>query len=188
MKKAAVLLAPGFEEGEALFVIDILRRAGITCDAVSTDGTPTVTGSHNITVVPDKALDAAIYEYDMLILPGGMPGSENLKNNTSVVEAVKAFDRNPDQYVAAICAAPMVLAEAGITTGRRLTSFPGEKFDRMFSDADYLQDLVVIDDSGHLITSRGPATTMTFAYTLVDLLGGDSAPLKEGMLYNLLMK
>ena len=77
----------------------------------------------------------------------------------------------------------MVLQKAGITKGRTLTSYPGGKYRKLFVDSDYREDIVVID--GHLITSRGPATTLPFAYAIIDALGGDSAPLKEGMLYHM---
>lgn len=185
MKKVAVLLATGFEEGEALFVVDILRRADIRCDAVSMDGQPQVTGSHAITVIADRVLDGSIDEYDMIVLPGGMPGAANLKGNAKVLEAVQRFSRNPDKFVAAICAAPMVLAEAGVTHGKRLTSYPGAKYRNLFPDSEYVDAPVVVD--GNLITSRGPATTMPFAFALVDILGGDSAPIREGMLFNYLI-
>ena len=185
MKKVAVLLAPGYEEGEALFLIDILRRGNIECHSVSVDGALEVTGSHNITVKADRVLDAAIMDYDMLVLPGGMPGAENLKNSQKVIDAVQAFDQAPEKYLAAICAAPMILKEAGITKGRKLTSYPADKYRSMFEDAIYLEEMVVVDH--HLITSRGPATTLPFAYALVDILGGDSTPLKNTMLYDMLL-
>jgi protein deglycase len=186
MKKVAVLLAEGYEEGESLFLIDILRRAQIECHSVSVDGNETVTGGHAITAVADRVLDNSIMAYDMIVLPGGLPGADNLKNNLKVIETVQAFDRDPEKYVAAICAAPQVLKEAGITTGRKLTSYPADKYRQMFTDADYRDEIVVVDD--HLITSQGPATTLAFAYTLVDVLGGDSEPLKTKMLYNRLLE
>lgn len=186
MKQVAVLLAPGFEEGEALLTVDILRRAGITCHTLGIDGNPTVTGSHGITVVADKILDDTITGYDMIVLPGGMPGAENLKNSERVIAAVRAFDRDPAKHVAAICAAPMVLKAAGITAGRRLTSYPAEKYIALFDDSSYCDDLVVID--GRMITSRGPATTFAFAFALVDALGGDSAPIRQAMLYDRIAK
>lgn len=185
MKRAAVLLAEGYEEGESLFLIDILRRADIECRSVSVDGTETVTGGHGITVIADRKLDDSIRDYDMLVLPGGMPGAENLRKNPKVIEAVRAFANAPDKYLAAICAAPMVLKEAGVTKGRKLTSYPADKYRAMFEDARYSEEIVVVDD--RLITSRGPATTLPFAFALVDALGGDSAPLKAGMLYTMLL-
>jgi 4-methyl-5(b-hydroxyethyl)-thiazole monophosphate biosynthesis len=183
MKKVAVLLAPGYEEGEALLVIDVLRRGKMECHAVGVAGTTTVTGSHGITVVADRKLDESIMEYDMLVLPGGMPGAENLMNNEKVIAAVRAFDRKPDKFIAAICAAPIVLQAAGVSKGRKLTSYPATEYRRLFADAEYQEEPVVIDN--HLITSRGPATVLPFAYALVDLLGGESEPLKKGMLYQI---
>ncbi len=104
----------------------------------------------------------------------------NMKDDESVIELVKYFDKVPEKFVAAICAAPMVLEKAGIVKGRTITSYPGEKYTALFKEANYVEDIVAIDD--HLITSRGPATTLPFAYALV---GGNSNVLKEGMLYNM---
>ena len=183
MSKAVVLLAPGFEEGEALFIVDILRRADIDCASVSTTERVEVTGGHAITVLADQILDVdELYKTaTMVILPGGLPGADNLKADPRVLELVRRFDADPDKYVAAICAAPMVLKEAGITRGRKLTSYPSEKYRNLFTDADYRDVPVVID--GHLITSQGPATTLAFAYTLAEILGKDTTKLQEGMLY-----
>ena len=183
-KKAAILLATGYEEGEALFIVDVLRRASLTCDIVSVMGTPVVEGSHAIVVQADKMLDETIMDYDMLILPGGLPGATNLRDSTKVIEAVQAFNRE-GKFIGAICAAPMVLQRAGVHKGRTLTSYPGDKYQSLFQDADYREEIVVVD--GNLITSRGPATTLPFAYALVDALGGDSAPLRKGMLFDMLM-
>ncbi|MBN2625109.1 MAG: DJ-1/PfpI family protein [Spirochaetales bacterium] len=185
MKKIAVLLAEGYEEGESLFLIDILRRGKLKCDSISISGDSVVTGGHGISVVADGVLDDSIMNYDMVVLPGGLPGAENLRNSSKVIETVRAFSRDSEKYVAAICAAPMVLSEAGISSGKKLTSYPADKYRDLFADAEYVDELVVID--GHLITGQGPAVTMEFAYTLLDVLGGNSAPLKEGMLYNKLL-
>ena len=106
-----------------------------------------------------------------------------------VIDWVKKFDEEK-KYVAAICAGPMVLKQAGISTGRTLTSYPADKYRDMFADAQYIDDnakmeqMVVTD--GNLITSRAPATTFPFAYKLVEVLGGDAETLKNGMLYNAL--
>lgn len=191
-KKIAVLLANGFEEGEALFVIDILRRAGFVCDGVSVDGEGgVVRGSHGIRVLADAELgeiDPA--SYDMVVLPGGLPGADTLRDCGAVIDWVRAFAADETKKIAAICAAPQVLAKAGITTGRRLTSYPGEKYEKLFADADYVDDntqteeCVVVD--GSLITSRGPGTTLPFAYRLVEELGGDAAGLRRAMQYNAL--
>ncbi len=195
MKKIAVLLADGFEEGEALFVVDILRRAGFACDAVAVER-EIVTGSHGIRTIADRLLSSIGAEerdsYDMVVLPGGQPGSDTLRDSNEVVAWVRDFDAAAERgkYVAAICAAPQVLARAGVSAGRRLTSYPGEKYRKLFADADYVDDnrqteeCVVVD--GNLITSRGPGTTLPFAYRLVEILGGDAAKLRQAMQYNAL--
>lgn len=180
MSKVAVFLAEGFEEGEGLFVIDILRRAGFQCDSVSINK-EMVRGSHGIEVKADKIISDEIKEYDMIVFPGGLPGATNLRDDERVIELVKYFDKAPEKFVAAICAAPIILERAGIIKNRTITSYPGEQYTKLFKEANYVEDIVAIDD--HLITSRGPATTMPFAYALVDALGGDSSKLKEGMLY-----
>ncbi len=189
-KKIAVLLANGFEEGEALFVIDVLRRAGFHCDGVSVQE-EIVHGSHGIRVFADLLLaDADRDSYDMIVLPGGQPGADTLRDNETVAGWVQAFATNPKKFVAAICAAPQVLARAGISAGRRLTSYPAEKYRALFQDANYVDDnrqteeCVVVD--GNLVTSRGPGTTLPFAFRLTELLGGDADKLRQAMQYNAL--
>ncbi|MBO4401468.1 MAG: DJ-1/PfpI family protein [Selenomonadaceae bacterium] len=183
MKKAAIFLADGFEEGEALFTLDIIRRAGITCDSYSIGG-EFVTSSRKITVKADNLLgDKNLAEYDMVILPGGQPGSTNLSKDERVLKIVRSFIGDKNKFVAAICAAPMVLKAAGVSKGRTLTSYPGENFTEMFSDANYVEDELVVQD-GNLITSRAAATCLPFAYKIIDALGGDSEPIKKSMLYD----
>ncbi|MBU3160298.1 DJ-1/PfpI family protein [Clostridium frigoris] len=182
MKKVAVFLAEGFEEGEALFVVDVLRRAEFQCNTVSINE-EMVKGSHGIVVLADKIISDEIKEYDMIVLPGGLPGATNLRDDERVIELVKYFDKAPEKFVAAICAAPMILEKAGIIKGRKITSYPGDENTTLFKDANYVEDIVAVDD--HLITSRGPASVLPFAYTLVDALGGNSTLLKQGMLYNM---
>lgn len=188
-KKAAVLLADGYEEGESLFLADILRRTGVACDTVSIEG-ELVRGCHDMYVKADRIISPDLYdEYDMVIIPGGMPGAANLRDCTLVTDWVRKFDAE-GKYVAAICAGPMVLKEAGISAGRRLTSYPAPKYVEMFSDSDYVDDnaemeqMVVTD--GNLITSRGPATTFPFAFKLAEVLGGNVEAVKQGILYNAL--
>jgi 4-methyl-5(b-hydroxyethyl)-thiazole monophosphate biosynthesis len=188
-KKAAVLLADGYEEGESLFLADILRRTGVACDTVSIEG-ELVRGCHDMYVKADRIISPDLYdEYDMVIIPGGMPGAANLRDCKLVTDWVRKFDEE-GKYVAAICAGPMVLKEAGISAGRRLTSYPAPKYVEMFSDSDYVDDnaemeqMVVTD--GNLITSRGPATTFPFAFKLAEVLGGNVEAVKQGILYNAL--
>ena len=190
VKKAAVLLANGFEEGEALFVVDVLRRAGFRCDTVSVEE-EIVQGSHGIRTIADLLLkDVDRASYDLLVLPGGLPGADTLRDTEAVLSWVRDFAASPDKFVGAICAAPQVLAKAGVAKGHRVTSYPGEKYSSLFADAEYVDDLsqmeecVVVD--GNLITSRGPGTTLPFAYRLVELLGGDADQLRKAMQYEAL--
>ncbi len=182
MKKIAVFLADGFEEIEALTVVDVTRRAGINTDIVSIEG-ELVRSAHNVFVKSDKLFnEEELKNYDMIVFPGGLPGAENLANDERIKKLVKEFN-DEKKYIAAICASPaMVLSAAGIEEDRYITSYPGEDFENMLDKANYVEELVVVDEN--IITSRGPATTLLFAYKIVDLLGGNSEILKEGMLWN----
>ena len=181
MKKIAVILANGFEEIEALSVVDILKRADFTCDMVSI-ADKLVSSTHGIKVEADKLIGEVDKEsYDMIVFPGGQPGANNLAKNSEVVSWVKDFN-DKGKYIAAICAAPLVLAVSEVVKGKRVTSYPDPAFNELFKESIYVEDLVVVD--GNIITSRGPATAIPFAYTLVDKLGIKSDPLKIGMLYS----
>lgn len=177
--KSAVLLANGFEEIEALGVVDILRRADLEVDTVSVNDSVEVVSSRGIKVNADKCFED-MEGYDMLIAPGGA-GAWILRDDPRVTDLFKKYYEE-DKYVAAICAAPMVLGKAGIVKGKNVTSYPGEEIESYLKEGNYLEDAVVVD--GKMITSRGPATAMAFAYKLVDILGKDAESLKEGMLYN----
>lgn len=183
-KKVAILLADGFEEIEAISVVDILRRAGVTCDMVSLGG-ESVNGSHKITVHPDFQFDHATWpDYDMLILPGGLPGADTLRDDPRVIALVKDFAKTPGKYLAAICAAPQVLAKADVVRGKKVTSYPATPYQEALESAgaEYLDNpKVVIDEN--LITSRGPATAPDFAFAVLAALGSDLTSLKSGMLY-----
>lgn len=162
MKKALVLLAPGFEEIEAVTIIDILRRAQIKVTVASLQQ-DLVTGSHDITIKPDIFYrDVDHNDFDILILPGGLPGSINLKNDPLVLNWIKTrFEGG--QKLAAICAAPTVFHAAGITDNLKITSHPSEK--NVFLSSDYSADSVVVN--GSVITSRGVGTAIDFALELV---------------------
>ena len=169
MKRVLVPLAEGFEEVEAVTIIDILRRAGIDVVVASLAG-GTVTGSHGIRLSADTPLAAlAEQEFDMVALPGGMPGAEHLKKDPRIAEIVRRL-HSKGRPVAAICAAPMVLAAAGVLDGRRATSYPGFLDDAAKSTV--VGDAVVVDRG--VITSRGPGTALDFALALVEELAGPS--------------
>lgn len=167
MPKVLVPLAQGCEEIEAVTVIDILRRAGITVVSAGLDNQP-VRASRGVALVPDTTLDAALHEsFDMIVLPGGQPGTNNLKADARVIKLLQQMAQQ-GKYVAAICAAPSVLASAGLLDGKRATSFPSSLDG--FHNIE-LQAAAVVED-GRLITSRGPGTAMDFALTLVERLAG----------------
>ena len=167
MPKVLVPLAQGCEEIEAVTIIDILRRAGIEVISAGLDAHP-VRASRGTVLVPDTTLDAALkQEFDMVVLPGGQPGTNNLKADARIIGLLQHMTQQ-GKHVAAICAAPSVLASAGLLDGKRATSFPGslDGFAKV-----QLQTTAVVED-GKLITSRGPGTAMDFALTLVERLAG----------------
>lgn len=176
--KFACLLANGFEETEAITVVDCLRRAGIIVDLVSINEI-NVKGSHGITVVADK-LFIEMEDYDGIFLPGGQPGSTNLGNDERVLELVRYY-ANKDKWISAICAAPTVLAKAGILDGKQLTSYPTSNENGVFDNAIYLEDLVVVD--GKLITSRAMGTAIHLGLKLVQILGYDANKLSNSILF-----
>jgi len=168
LKKVLVYLAPGFEEIEAVTIIDLLRRANIEV-TVAGINEKVVTGSHGITVISDISLEQVDpAEYDYLVLPGGQPGTNNLKNNTKVLESIKNFMQD-NKLIGAICAAPTVLFQAGILEKRRITSYPSEK--AVFTSAVYEESSVVKD--GNIITSRGVGTAIDFTLDLIGEIKGD---------------
>ncbi|MTB65007.1 DJ-1 family protein [Streptococcus sp. zg-86] len=177
MKKVAVVLANGFEEIEALTPVDVLRRASIECDMIGLTGKE-VEGSHGITVQADKIFTGDLTDYDLVVLPGGLPGSTNLRDHGELLQALQALAAS-GKYLAAICAAPIVLDRAGLLQGRRYTCYPGKEAD--IDSGHHVNETVVVD--GNIITSRGAGTSLAFAYTLVDLLGGDGAGLAKAMVY-----
>lgn len=172
MARVLVPLAEGFEEIEAVTVVDLLRRAGIEVHTASLDG-PRVTGSHGIALMADIALDAALADdYDMIVLPGGMPGAEHLKNDPRVISLLRRFAAE-GRYTAAICAAPSVLAHAGLLEERAATSFPGVLNANSAPGIRLRDEAVVVD--GKVVTSRGAGTAMEFGLALVGLLEGAEA-------------
>jgi len=169
MTRVLVPLATGFEELEAVTVVDLLRRAGIEVVTAGLTGGP-VTASRGTVVVPDTDLDAALAgSYDMVVLPGGLPGADHL-NADPRIQAVLRKMAAEEKYTAAICAAPKVFATAGLLAGRRATAFPGvlEKLEL----TDVALDTAPVVQDGRVITSRGPGTAMDFALTLIELLAG----------------
>ena len=167
MARVLVPLAPGFEEIEAVTIIDILRRANVEVTGAGTADGPIV-GSRRVPIIPDTTLDTvAGSRFDMIVLPGGGEGTANLRRDPRVTALVKDQAARGG-YVAAICAAPTVLADAGLLDRKRVTSYPS--YQSEFPASDYRTDRVVID--GRLITSRSPGTALEFALVLVERLVG----------------
>ncbi|MBQ0083790.1 MAG: DJ-1/PfpI family protein [Clostridiales bacterium] len=173
-----VFLAEGFEEMEALSPVDILRRAGIECKTVGVTG-KTVAGSHGIPVTADILPEEIDYSLlSGVILPGGMPGAENLEKSQSVIRAVKFADEN-DKLIAAICAAPYILGKLGILNGRKATCFDG--FEKYFDGGEYTENPVETD--GNVITAFGAGAALLFALEIVKKIKGHTAAQKlyDGM-------
>jgi 4-methyl-5(b-hydroxyethyl)-thiazole monophosphate biosynthesis len=167
MPTVCVLLAEGFEEIEAVTIIDVLRRADIDVATVGVSGIE-VTGSHGITIHADRTLSADSDDaWDLVVLPGGMPGASNLRDDARV-QALLHAQHDCGGRVAAICAAPIALAKAGLLEGRTATSYPS--FANQLGGVRYSEDSVVVDE--RITTSRGPATAMRFALELVAQLCG----------------
>jgi len=167
MKSALILFADGSEELEAVTVINILRRGGVNVTVAGLHA-GALRGARGTVLQPDTTLDEALaHEYDMVVLPGGQPGANNLKADARVIKLVQGM-ASGGRYVSAICAAPAVLATAGLLDGKRATSFPGalDTFSKVSR-----QTQAVVED-GKLITSRGPGTAMDFALTLLERLTG----------------
>jgi len=175
-----VPLADGFEEVEAVSIIDVLRRAGIPVIVASVSGAESVRGAHGLDVGTDKPLtDVPATDVAMVALPGGMPGSVNLAESAVVLNLVRQVWKDGG-LVAAICAAPLALHAAGILRGRRVTAYPSVR-DKL-TDAIYTDTNVERD--GRLVTGKGPGVALAFSLALVAALGKDEAAdqLREAML------
>ena len=186
MAKIYVFLANGFEEIEALAPVDILRRGGQEVITVSVSGTLWAESSHGITVKADTLFEECDFsDADMLLLPGGMPGSLNLNSHEGLRLALLAH-AELGRRIGAICAAPMVLGSLGLLKGRRATCSPG--FEVYLDGADYTGELVTID--GNIITGEGPGASLPYAYRILSFFVGDDAvhALQKKMQYLHLME
>lgn len=162
MARVLVPLAQGCEELEAITIVDLLRRAEIEVTTAGLDDRPVV-ASRKTTIIPDMTLDEAMEEdFDMIVLPGGMPGADNLDNDPRVHSLLKSM-AGSGKFVGAICAAPKVLLNAGLLEGKQATSYPGF-LDESTGEA--------VECDGKIITSRAAGTAMDFALTLIEQLVG----------------
>lgn len=186
-KKVYQFMADGFEDIEALIPVDVLRRGGVDIKTVSINGSNIVESAHGVQMVADvlfEDVEDQLADADLLMLPGGMPGAENLNAHEGVKKAlVRQFEAG--KMVAAICAAPLVLGGLGILKGKRATCYPG--FESTLEGAEYTHDLWTTD--GNVTTGEGPAAALPYAYSLLAMLTTEenAATVAEGMRYLHLM-
>lgn len=172
MSRIGIFFAEGYEEIEALTVVDLVRRAGLTIDMISVNGDREVTGSHGISVKMDKIFSEVDFDgLDMLVLPGGMPGTKNLENCQELMAKLDEFYASEDKYVAAICAAPSIFGHRCYLKGRRATSFPD--FESHLEGAEVTHGAAEVD--GNVITGRGMGCAIPFGLAIVELFLGKNA-------------
>jgi 4-methyl-5(b-hydroxyethyl)-thiazole monophosphate biosynthesis len=168
MATVLIALAEGCEELEAVTLIDVLRRAEIQVITASLTKHQQITASRGVRLVADTTLDRVIDdEFDMLVLPGGQPGTNNLDADPRIHALIKRLHHS-DKWIGAICAAPMVLAHAGLLDGRKVSCYPGVLEPTEWPELQFSNDAVVCDNK--VITSRGPGTAMAFALTIIEKL------------------
>lgn len=164
MSKVCAIFANGLEECEGLITVDLLRRAGVEVTIASVHDTLDIVSSHQIHMQADAlAKDLNMEEYDMLFLPGGLGGTNNLKDSELVADACRQFAAREDKFLAAICAAPSVLGQLGLLKGRKATCFPG--WEGQLEGADITGEAVT--ESGNIVTGKGMGVTIPFALALI---------------------
>lgn len=172
MARVLVPLAQGCEELEAVTVIDLLRRANVDVITAGLDSSP-VKAARGTVLIPDAILNDLVNEhFDMIVLPGGLPGADHLNESPLIHQILNTINQN-NGWIAAICAAPKILASAGLLDFKKATSFPGALENHDIPGMVYSTDPVVIDQN--IVTSRGPGTAMDFALFLIELLVGTDA-------------
>lgn len=181
MAKVYEFIATGSEEIESLIPLDVMRRGGVEFLTVSITGSKTVEMAHGAKIETDLLFEEADFsDADLLMLPGGLPGADNLNAHEGVRKALLEQDRQ-GKLIAAICAAPKVLGSLGLLKGKQATCYPG--FEKFMTGADYTHELVTMDDN--IITGEGPAATFPYAYTLLAIFKGPKVvkQLADGMMY-----
>ena len=169
MVSVLVPIAEGFEELEAITIIDLLRRAGFDVISAGLNDQP-VTASRGNVLIPDTSIDKVMQQpFDLIVLPGGLPGADHLRDDPNVQQLIRS-QHSAGKKIAAICAAPKALASAGILSGKTITCYPGALAQTDSSDFTISSSAVEID--GNIVTSRGPGTAMDFALTLIEQMGG----------------
>lgn len=180
MKSICIFLAEGFEEIEALFPLDIVRRGGLSVKTVSVTGERVVTGAHGVPVVADILFEELTADaVEMIVLPGGLPGATNLDAHGGLSDLILSFaaDRKP---LAAICAAPLVFGNRGLLKGKKATCYPG--FEKYLEGAEYTARMVEVTDN--FILGKGPGAAAEFGFAILKKYAGEEKALevKKGML------
>ncbi len=176
-----MMVANGYEEVEMLTVVDLLRRAGMTCDIISVSGEKELTSSHKVTVIADLLYEEADFDsYDALAIPGGMPGTTNLGAHAGVCEQLKKAYAD-GRMIAAICAAPTVFGKLGLLEGKKAICYPG--MEDQLTGAEVTYEPAVRD--GNIITSRGMGTAIDFGLAIIAYYEGEeaAAALAEKIVY-----
>ncbi|NLM75899.1 MAG: DJ-1/PfpI family protein [Clostridiaceae bacterium] len=179
--KVYVMLADGFEEIEAMAVVDVLRRGDVETVMVAVKGDKVVLGAHDIPVVADKKIsDIQVEKDDMIVLPGGSKGVENLEASETLIEMLKKHQEQ-NGWIAAICAGPMILGKLGFLNGIKATCYPGCETE--LKDAVCSEENAVVDKN--FITGRGPGVTLDFAFAILSVIKGNeiAEKIKEAMLF-----
>lgn len=180
MKSICIFLAEGFEETEALFPLDIMRRGGLNVKTVSVMENKTVTGAHGVPVVADLLFDDLDRDdVEMIVLPGGLPGATNLDAHAGLDKLIREFAA-ANKPLAAICAAPMVFGKRGLLKGKKATCYPG--FDVYLKGAEYTGNMVEISDN--FILGKGPGAACDFGFAILEkyMGAGKVRSVKDGML------
>lgn len=175
--KIALILCDGFEDIEALGTKDILNRAGI--EVTLFGKTEIVRTSHNTRILSDELISDKILTYDAIILPGGLPGAINIKNNNNIIKYLQKMN-NEGKLIAAICAAPLVLKHADVLLNKKATIYPDDEFINLLG-VNYLNEPLIVDKN--IITAAGPAVTFNFAFAILEYFNIDYTDIKKGMLF-----
>lgn len=180
MKAICIFLAEGFEEVEAMFPLDIMRRGGLNVKTVSVTGELVVKGAHQVPVVADMLFeDLKEEDVEMIVLPGGLPGATNLDAHAGLSQLIMTFAA-AGKPLSAICAAPMVYGKRGLLKGKKATCYPG--FDNYLEGAEYTGNMVEVTDN--FILGKGPGAASEFGFAILQKYAGaeKATEVKQGML------